>query len=281
MYLSLASCVFLAVFTSRVQNKADRLRLQVLRIVSMIIEQLGPDLTSSGTIKLDLTCYECTNEEGGNPWQFDKDGNPQENNQPLSSQARVEAEHPASFPKRKGQNIYCVMPKISLGEKEQYTIMEPSHAEGIEVFKGTDFQVTLQLSATAKFKIGTPGSKGCLSHLVSYLNPCSSPFPVGVQIFDEEVKVEFTLGGHGFTADLCKICAALRSPKEAINDVKKKIENVAKNAISSQTINFENLEENVKTAVKKATSPYTWFRGSEGKAEDCRKGCNLTHRNFQ
>merc|ERR1712086_395077 len=63
------------------------------------------------------------------------------------------------------------------------------------------------------------------------LLPFSSSVPDSVQISDEEVKVKGSLGGHGFGNDLCKVFAALRSPKKATKNEQKKL----KNAISSSS----------------------------------------------
>jgi len=280
-----------------------KLAQQVMNeVVAQLLEQF--DGLCCGTIKLDLACYECTNEEGANPWQYDKIGNPQETDSALSTQgdsalstqgglklsstqdrhtvSRTQdrdtvsrkIDQPASLRKRKGQIIYCVVPEISLGEQEQVNITKPDCAEGTEVYKGTDFQLTVRLSATAKFKIAAKSAKkaNCLTRLAKLL-PFSSPFPDCVQISDAEVKVTGSLGGHGFANDVCKVFAALRSTKKAIKKDLKNVKNIAQdgekklknaislssavlnklkaakdNAISSYTAVFKDLENKLKAA---------------------------------
>ena len=259
-YVHLSLCLSLAVFTSRVQNKADRVRLQMNEVIVQLLEKI--DEPCCGTIKLDLACYECTNEEGSDPWQYDKIGNPQETDSALSTEGGLKLssterlklqqtvsrkiDQPASLRKRKGQIIYCVVPEISLGEQEQTNIMKSVCAEGTEVYKGTDFQLTVRLSSTAKFKITAKRQKAnCLTRLAKLL-PFSSSVPDSVQISDEEVKVKGSLGGHGFGSDMCKVFAALRSPKKDIKNEQKKLKNEEKK--------LENIAQDGEKKLKNAIS---------------------------
>merc|ERR1711865_1229374 len=63
----------------------QKLAQQVMNeVIVQLLEKI--DEPCCGTIKLDLACYECTNEEGSDPWQYDKIGNPQETDSALSTE---------------------------------------------------------------------------------------------------------------------------------------------------------------------------------------------------